>query len=700
MTRCEFASVGWLWLLVGLCSAVAAAAPPEAIDLTKVKDVRLLRTDADGRSLTEAAAGIIARRFFGKLRGRRLRVVSERPESWDGVIAVGRRAAIASGLITAKELDALDIDGYIVRGKDGVVALAGRRPLGTYWAALGFLQHAGARAYPTDRMGWHWEYERSDVVAPFSLTATKPYFRTRFGNHLSRGLYRSTYKDGGSAGEADPELTKDDGIWDHTAAYLVPKTLYMEEHPEYFAKIRGKRLGPDTRNHRLTLCLSNPNVQRISGRRALAWMDKQEGRRSFQIVDGDAKLCQCEQCIASDYVPSYYTDRHLRWVNHVARTVAPEHPDKYCTTYAYIETQKPPVATKPEDNVIIFYCPWFWMVRCADKSPLDAHNVLEMEEMIAWMLAVPRRNLGRHNYSSGLATDSRTLKWQAKNDLRHWRSYHGDNPRGLYAFVMARLCVDPFLDRGRLEEEYCRAVFGPAAEPMLQAIRRNLHARRTHRWFRHQAPVNELVPYYREMSQYADQALQAAEGDGRVKATILSDWLVDWQADMSGSLNKHVSAGALRPVVERYLRFYTDLYATLPETHWIRRNWSKNLDRNYKNLQKKLGGWGFALAPPEDKAAPMANLVARLRQSEGEATSPDEQPDAEDDLLLPERRLDPEDLERMAAGGTIDEETDVYATHINPDQGFDHEQLDAWFASRPFGVRTAWDGMRLPLRRQ
>ena len=57
-------------------------------------------------------------------------------------------------------------------------------------------------------------------------------------------------------------------------------------------------------------------------------------------------------------------------------------------------------------------------------------------------------------------------------------------------------------------------------------------------------------------------------------------------------------------------------------------------------------------------------------------------------------------LERMAAGGTIDEETDVYATHINPDQGFDHEQLDAWFASRPFGVRTAWDGMRLPLRRQ
>lgn len=56
-------------------------------------------------------------------------------------------------------------------------------------------------------------------------------------------------------------------------------------------------------------------------------------------------------------------------------------------------------------------------------------------------------------------------------------------------------------------------------------------------------------------------------------------------------------------------------------------------------------------------------------------------------------------LERLSAGGTIDAETSVYATHINPDQGLDHEQLDAWFAEHPFAVRTAWDGLRLPMTR-
>jgi len=627
-----------------------AAGPADGIDLTKIQDVRVLGQDAGARSLVTSAADIVARQFFANLRERRLRTVHEAPETWAHTVAVGRQAAVASGLIAQKELDALDIDGYIVRGKGSTVAIAGRRPLGTYWAALAFLRHAGARAYPTDRMGWHWEYERADVLEPFSLTAPRPYFRTRFGNHLSRGLYRSKYLDTGAPREADPELSKGDAIWsDHTAAYLVPKELYMAEHPEYFAEIRGKRLGAKTRHHRLTICVSNPNVQQISARRAVEWMDKQAERRFFAITDGDARRCQCGQCIAMDYVPNYYTDRNLRWVNHVARAVAAKYPHKLCTTHAYIETQKPPVATKPEQNVVVFYCPWYWMVRCADKGPWDAHNVIEMEEMVGWMLAVPRRNLGRHNYTSGLDTDSRILKWQAKNDLRHWGSYHGDNPRGLYAFVMARLCVDPFLDRGRLEEEYCRAVFGPAAEPMLQAIRRYLHARRTHRWFQYHAPAAELIGYYREMSAYTDRALRAAADDPRVKATILADWLVSWQDSMVGSLKKHVSAGALRPAVERYLAFYTDFYASLPEKHWIRSHWTKNLQKNYQDLQKKLAGWGFALAPPKDPAAPMADLVARLRRAEGAAPAADEAKDNGDDLLLPERRLDPADLERLTA---------------------------------------------------
>ncbi|HKJ85885.1 MAG TPA: MBL fold metallo-hydrolase [Spirochaetia bacterium] len=54
-------------------------------------------------------------------------------------------------------------------------------------------------------------------------------------------------------------------------------------------------------------------------------------------------------------------------------------------------------------------------------------------------------------------------------------------------------------------------------------------------------------------------------------------------------------------------------------------------------------------------------------------------------------------LERMSSGGTIRASTPIYATHINPDQGLNHEQLNAWFMDQPFAVQVAWDGMKITL---
>lgn len=60
----------------------------------------------------------------------------------------------AGGLVTAQDFDGLPVDGCLARARRQTVAVSGRRPVRTYWGALGFLQRAGARAYPTDRMGW------------------------------------------------------------------------------------------------------------------------------------------------------------------------------------------------------------------------------------------------------------------------------------------------------------------------------------------------------------------------------------------------------------------------------------------------------------------------------------------------------------------------------------------------------------------
>jgi phosphoribosyl 1,2-cyclic phosphate phosphodiesterase len=52
-------------------------------------------------------------------------------------------------------------------------------------------------------------------------------------------------------------------------------------------------------------------------------------------------------------------------------------------------------------------------------------------------------------------------------------------------------------------------------------------------------------------------------------------------------------------------------------------------------------------------------------------------------------------LERMERISFIDRETTIYATHINPDQGFDHDALQAFFDASPYRVTTAYDTLRV-----
>ena len=54
-------------------------------------------------------------------------------------------------------------------------------------------------------------------------------------------------------------------------------------------------------------------------------------------------------------------------------------------------------------------------------------------------------------------------------------------------------------------------------------------------------------------------------------------------------------------------------------------------------------------------------------------------------------------LERMLSIGLISEDTPVYATHINPDQGWNHNQLQAFFRETNFDITVAHDCLRINL---
>jgi phosphoribosyl 1,2-cyclic phosphate phosphodiesterase len=54
-------------------------------------------------------------------------------------------------------------------------------------------------------------------------------------------------------------------------------------------------------------------------------------------------------------------------------------------------------------------------------------------------------------------------------------------------------------------------------------------------------------------------------------------------------------------------------------------------------------------------------------------------------------------LERMNRIGFIHEGSRIFATHVNPDQGWDHAALQAFFDEREFPVTVAYDGLALDI---
>ena len=111
-------------------------------------------------------------------------------------------------------------------------------------------------------------------------------------------------------------------LWiDHTAGYLVPKALFGESHPEFYALKRdGERVPADQfTDHRTPLCLSNDEMAKISEDRALGWITQEPDKNYFFITYGDTGLwCSCNDCRRLDSKPGVFSDRLLHWVNTIA----------------------------------------------------------------------------------------------------------------------------------------------------------------------------------------------------------------------------------------------------------------------------------------------------------------------------------------------------------------------------------------------
>ncbi|MGC8666602.1 MAG: DUF4838 domain-containing protein [Chthonomonadales bacterium] len=261
------------------------------------------------------------------------------------------------------------------------------------------------------------------------------------------------------------------GPFVHTFNSLVPPDEYFDQHPEYFSMINGKRM-----KGYYQLCLTNPDVLRISIERVKQWIRENPNATIFSVSQNDTGYrCECPNCKAVEKEEGAPSGVVLRFVNAVADAIAKEYPHVLIDTLAYQWTEDPPKITKPRPNVRIRLAP----IGACVSHGLDqcSANTHPYHNLLAWSKIT--NQLYVWHYSTNFANYLQPLPDldEIARDIplfhRHGvvgLFYEGDYAPGgggemseLKAYLMAKLMWDVNRPAKPIIDEYINGVYGKAA---------------------------------------------------------------------------------------------------------------------------------------------------------------------------------------------------------------------------------------------
>jgi len=268
----------------------------------------------------------------------------------------------------------------------------------------------------------------------------------------------------------------------HTFNRLVPPEKYFDEHPEYFSEVGGKRIRDHTQ-----LCLSNPEVLRITIEKVREWIEQASvpnphTKLIISISPNDwGNHCQCAQCTAINEQEGSSMGTLMRFINKVAEAIGKDYPNVAIDTLAYARYRTPP-KTRPAANVLIRYAN-----SASNMCPLDAVHEgpgqkRNWENILKWSRMTD--NLYVWNYYVNFGDFFKpwpNLRYIDENI----RLYVEHGMRGLYAqntyspgtemgalrsYLLAKCMWRPETDGRKTMEEFCRLYYGAAGDTVLKYI--------------------------------------------------------------------------------------------------------------------------------------------------------------------------------------------------------------------------------------
>ncbi len=456
------------------------AVPALALDIAVDHKPRCVIAVPDDASSHEQVAAEELQLFVWASTRAKLEIVAEGGVKGAAIFVGLTERAKALGLPDAK----LGRAGYVQKLTDDALILAGNEGLAHRYAVYDFLHRiVGCRWYIPTELFQHVPTRATLIISQLNRRDV-PAFDPRTYGYIWNGRQCSY------VGKEDPVTGND--IWatrnrmttdrrgmpqehSHNLRNIIVPSKHYDEHPEYFPLRGGKRYRPahDSANN-WQPCTSNPGVVRVYVEAARRFFNRDKAGLAFSlgITDG-AGWCECQQCRALDRGETFrgrpvMSDRYYTFVNQVAREVAKTHPDRMLGCIAYIHVELPPQFDL-EPNVMVFN------TQDTAQHHDPAYRKADRDMLTRWGRRC--RYLGKYDYYGALGwVLPRYFPRLIAEDLRFARTvgmkalYAEDVPTwgtmGPLTWIGARLLWDPDQDPHELQGEFCRDMFGPAADTM------------------------------------------------------------------------------------------------------------------------------------------------------------------------------------------------------------------------------------------
>ena len=284
----------------------------------------------------------------------------------------------------------------------------------------------------------------------------------------------------------------------HTCELFAPRDkAFIAKHPNFYARDRKGKIKGENSLYGVGglwhACTSDPELRQAALKQVLNWLDKSPHGKLVWIGQGDGLgWCECRNCLALDPVKmpegemtAHMADRHMDFVNFIAREAGKKYPDVKFVFTIYSSTTQVPQRVKPEKNIVLQFCPYLPTARCFSHDLECPTNAVFRKNMREWQSKFPRLPGIIFDYVMNYS-NRHAFFFPHDAMEKKIRQYHAEKMRGIsfcgeprilmeyFFYVQGKMLWKPDMTIDELEhikDDFLKEWYGAAAGSMKKFIK-------------------------------------------------------------------------------------------------------------------------------------------------------------------------------------------------------------------------------------